>query len=381
VTDRFDRILGILLFLRSGQVIPAAELARRFEVSTRTIHRDLKTLEAVGVPVYAERGREGGFRLVDGYFLPPLMFAPGEAIALLLGLTLLRRLRARPFPAELDTVARKLLAAVPAPTRAVLERAEALIGFEALPDDIFHPERDVLPPMTDPAGDRLAGQESATISAFLQAILDGVPVRLRYNSPYRGGAEESVVTPLGLLWDRDRWYVAGQPDGAPRTRRVWRADRVTEIRLLRSRVAGQGDHDAFDVRGLLERRWLRDAMDHWRQRAPVTICLSRTQANRLQRDWYYHHACFEQVDEETVVMTFGEDNRATVLELLRWLGPGAELVEPMEWRQAMREDLQRMLMSYVHDSNDALEPVIGHAPSFVPRGRGSRGGAGSRPPS
>ena len=96
MTERFDRILGVLLFPRSGHVVSATDLARRFAVSTRTIHRDLKTLEAVGVPVYAERGCEGGFRLVEGYFLPPLMFAPGEAIALLLGLTLLRRPRARP---------------------------------------------------------------------------------------------------------------------------------------------------------------------------------------------------------------------------------------------------------------------------------------------
>jgi len=173
VTERFDRILGVLLFLRSGQSVPATELARRFAVSTRTIHRDLKTLEAVGVPVYAERGRAGGFRLVEGYFLPPLMFAPGEAIALLLGLTLLRRLRAKPFPADLDTVARKLLAAVPAPTRAALERAEALIGFEPLPDDIFHPELDPCPSATPSGAEPAEARESATIGAFLQAILDG----------------------------------------------------------------------------------------------------------------------------------------------------------------------------------------------------------------
>jgi len=220
VTDRFDRILGILLFLRSGHVVSATELARRFAVSTRTVHRDLKTLEAVGVPVYAERGRDGGFGLVEGYFLPPLMFTPGEAIALLLGLTLLRRLRARPFPAELDTVARKLLATVPAPTRAALERAEALIGFEALPDDIFHPECSPHPPVTDLDSGPVIGQESATISAFLRAILDGVRVRLRYRSPYRESAEEQIVTPLGLLWDRDRWYLAGHPKGRATKKQV-----------------------------------------------------------------------------------------------------------------------------------------------------------------
>ncbi len=91
---------------------------------------------------------------------------------------------------------------------------------------------------------------------------------------------------------------------------------------------------------------MRTAMKEWRQRAPVTIRLSPAQAERLRRDWYYRHARFERIDDDTVVMTFGEDNRATVLELLRWLGPGAELLEPAEWRAVMREDLQRMLERY-----------------------------------
>ncbi len=134
---------------------------------------------------------------------------------------------------------------------------------------------------------------------------------------------------------------------------------MTGIRPLRLRITGQDGQGAFDVRGLLGRRWLRDAMDHWRQQTPVTIHLTRAQADRLRCDWYYHHAHFEQVDEETVVMTFGEDNRATVLELLRWLGPGAELLEPADWRRAMREDVRRMLASYDRDT-DELGPVAGH---------------------
>jgi len=50
----------------------------------------------------------------------------------------------------------------------------------------------------------------------------------------------------------------------------------------------------------------------------------------LQQDWYYRHANFEHILKNEIVMTFGEDNQATVLELLRWLGPGAELIEPKE---------------------------------------------------
>ena len=82
--ERFDRLFGILLLLRGGRAVPAGELARRFGVSRRTIYRDLEALSAAGVPVYAERGRGGGTRLLEGYFLPPLMFSRGEGIALLL---------------------------------------------------------------------------------------------------------------------------------------------------------------------------------------------------------------------------------------------------------------------------------------------------------
>jgi predicted DNA-binding transcriptional regulator YafY len=90
--NRFDRALAILLLLRSGKTWSAPNLACRLEVSTRTIYRDIETLSAVGVPVYAEAGPEGGYRLVEGYFLPPIAFTVGEATSLLTGLALLDRL-------------------------------------------------------------------------------------------------------------------------------------------------------------------------------------------------------------------------------------------------------------------------------------------------
>src|SRR5262249_2338498 len=86
--NELDRILGILLTLQGRPAVTARLLAARFEVSTRTIYRDVRTMSGLGIPVYAERGRKGGIRLLPGYFLPPLMFAPAEAIALLLGLQL-----------------------------------------------------------------------------------------------------------------------------------------------------------------------------------------------------------------------------------------------------------------------------------------------------
>ncbi len=343
--QRFDRILGILLFLRSKQSLSATELARQFEVSTRTIYRDLDTLSALGVPLYAERGRQGGVRLLPGYFLPPLMFTQTEAIALLLGLTLQRSLRATPFPTEIAMAEKKLLAALPDTLRSLLTKAEQLVGFEKTPVDIFHPEpaQQESPALAMLTTEQANFQQSKTISTFFQAVLDGNLVIMQYTSPYRTDTREVLVEPLGLLWDRDRWYLAGRTVEQKHQLMLWRADRVIQIKSRQPVVAFERE---FDVRELLGRHWLRSAMEQWRQQEPVKIRLSHTQAERLQQDWYYRYACFEPITDAQMVMTFGEQDPAVVLELLRWLGPGAELLEPIAWREKIREELQQMVAYY-----------------------------------
>ena len=87
-------------------------------------------------------------------------------------------------------------------------------------------------------------------------------------------------------------------------------------------------------------------MDQWQRSAPVVIRLTRPQAERLQRDWYYRHARFEESAGNQVIMTIGEEKQTIVFELLRWLGPGAELVEPKAWREQLKEELQQMLSIY-----------------------------------
>ena len=75
--NRFDRIVAILIHLQSGRVVKAQELASRFGVSLRTIYRDIRSLEASGVPITGEAGV--GYSLMDGYRLPPVMFTREEA--------------------------------------------------------------------------------------------------------------------------------------------------------------------------------------------------------------------------------------------------------------------------------------------------------------
>jgi predicted DNA-binding transcriptional regulator YafY len=287
-------------------------------------------------------GRTGGFRLMEGYFLPPVTFSAGEAISVVLGLTSLRRLRARPFAAELETAEQKLLAAMPPHLRATLAKARQVIGFERPPVDVFSLESTA----ADASAEAVEADEGQTVTLFLQAMLEHREVALHYRSPYRDAPSHSYVNPLGLLWDRDRWYLVGRRAGHAAETRLWRADRVMAI-TPRAHVAEAGLD--FDVATLLGRKWLGDAMRRWIEEAPVTLRLTRRQAERLQQDWYYQHARFDALPDGQVLMTYGERNQEYVFELLRWLGPEAELVEPRGWRAELRESLALMLARYASD--------------------------------
>ena len=342
---RIERAFGILLLLSDGGMVTATALARRFEVSVRTIYRDVEMLSATGVPVYAERGAAGGYRLLEGYFLPPVAFSRDEIVAVLLGLALSRGLKVSPFAAELESAERKLVAVLPNRLRPLLGEVSRLIGFERAATDAFHPE---LPPPPD-GGQKHDRHEAASVEIFLKAVLEGTRVRFAYRSPYRasGAAELIEAEPLGLLWDRDLWYLIGRKlggVGAPRPgQRFWRADRVAGIEASTLRAAAV---PGFDVRHHLDRRWLEAAMAQWARSSPVRIRMRRDQAERLRGDWYFRFAQFDTTAEDDIVMTYGEDNRAMVLELVRWLGPGAELLEPQAWRAALRDELRAMSGAY-----------------------------------
>jgi predicted DNA-binding transcriptional regulator YafY len=336
--NRFDRALGILLALRGGEHCSAVELARRFGVSSRTIYRDVDLLSSLGVPVYAERGRGGGIRLMPGYFLPPVMLATGEAMSLLLGLALLGSLRTVPYAADLETARRKLLAALPDGLRSILSDASRLIGFEPMAEDVFHPELSADQDEISTCG----FGEGRAVNVFVQALLGGREVLLHYRSPYRATTEEVVATPLGLFWDRDRWYLVGQERGVKQSK-LWRADRV--VRLSPGAPA-EPSQPPFDVRRMLGRAWLLEAMQQWTSETPVTIIVSERQRDRLARDWYYQHAPVEARPDGRFTITLGEDDPAVVFGLLRWLGPGAELIAPLDWRDLFRAELAAMLAAH-----------------------------------
>ncbi len=328
-----ERVLAILLLLTRRRLFPASELAARFGVSVRTIYRDIDRLIALGIPVEATRGAEGGFRLSGDYLSPPIALNKVETTALLVALTLARGLQTTPLKGDLEAAEAKLLAALPKAAREMLARGPSIVGIERPPDDIFHGRRPAERP----------DEHQSAVDAFLEGILTQRRVEMIHRNPYRPSERVHEIEPHGLLWDRDLWYLVGRSLEAGEIR-MWRADRVLSIT-----VTGMAFRplSGFDVRTLLGRQWLERAMRTWEnEKAASRIRMSAEAATKLRRDWYYRHAAYFENGDGRVVMSIPDTDPDTVLPLVRWLGAGAEILEPASLREQLRSELEAIRLVY-----------------------------------
>jgi len=232
---RSSRLLQILLLLQTRRQLTARELAEELEVSLRTIYRDVEALAAAGIPVYADQGRAGGYRLVDGYRTKLTGLTAGEAAALFLvgmpGPAAALGLTEQTSSAEL-----KLLAALAPDQR---DRAGRL-------KNRFH--------LDMPAWYRDA-ESSPYLSAVAEAVLQDRRIKVLYRRWEAPREVERTLEPYGLVLKHGSWYVVAATPGGVRTYRV------SNILQLAPTDEGFTRPPGFD----LARHW-QDHLDQFEQR-------------------------------------------------------------------------------------------------------------------
>src|SRR5918911_3707913 len=124
------RVLTVLELLQAHQRISGPELAERLEVNSRTVRHYITLLQDLGIPIEAERGRHGGYRLRPGFKLPPLMFTEDEALALTLGLVTARRLGIAGAAPSLEGALAKVDRVLPPAVRDQLHAVQEALTFD-----------------------------------------------------------------------------------------------------------------------------------------------------------------------------------------------------------------------------------------------------------
>ena len=213
---RASRLLSILTTLQARGQVTAPALAEALEVSVRTIYRDIDALSAAGVPVYAERGAEGGYRLVDGYRVRLNGLSPREAEALFLG-GLGDAADDLGLGAAAAAAQIKLLAALPQDQRASAEQMRAR----------FH---------LDAPGWFTDADRPAHLGAMADAVWRQRRLRIRYRS-WKGEVERTV-DPLGIVMKAGAWYVVGAVEASLRTFRIGRVEALEVVAETFTRPAG-----------------------------------------------------------------------------------------------------------------------------------------------
>ncbi|MEV3982427.1 YafY family protein [Nonomuraea sp. NPDC049758] len=200
------RMLAMLELLQAHHVLAGRDLAQRLGVDERTVRRYAARLADLGIPVAAERGRYGGYRLMPGYKLPPLMLTDDEATAVVLGLLAGRRLG---LAAEATEAAlAKIRRVLPATLRQQAGALEETLDFT----------------LAARAARTPASRAVLTLAA---AIRDRRRVTLGYRS-WKGATTERELDGHGLVFHSGRWYVTGL-DHLSGELRTFRLDRISSV--------------------------------------------------------------------------------------------------------------------------------------------------------
>lgn len=318
---RASRLLSILILLQVRGRLNAEALAHEFEVSVRTIYRDIDQLSAAGVPIYAERGRSGGFALLDGYRTKLTGFTSAEAKALLLA-GVGEAAADLGLGVELAAAQLKLLASLPPDSSASAERVAAR----------FHL-------------DSTAWYAQPEAIEFLPTLATAVWREQRIIVRYESWKDTVVRTldPLGLVQKGGAWYLVATAHGKPRTYRVSNIQslEITETRFKRPRNFNLPRFWARWARAFEERLLS--------ERATIEIS---TAGRRLLRDVSPSTAravdannrpCTHEGWVQAEIPVEGADYAAR--QLLR-LGAELRVIAPIALRQAVAKEARRVAKLY-----------------------------------
>jgi predicted DNA-binding transcriptional regulator YafY len=204
------RVLSLLELLQSHGRLSGTELAARLGVDKRTVRRYIQALEQLGIPVTTEQGCDGGYMLVAGFKLPPMMFTNDETLALSLGLLAAHNLNLADTQAAISSVQAKLERVMPAKLKS---RSRAIADTIKL----ILPASDAETP----------GQQ---LSPLLDALEQQRSVTIVY-AAYQQAPVSRQVDPYGLLFRSGRWYMSGYCH-LRQELRTFRLDRLQHIELL-----------------------------------------------------------------------------------------------------------------------------------------------------
>jgi predicted DNA-binding transcriptional regulator YafY len=299
--NRIDRLFAILLLLQSRQTIRASEIAQRFEITERTVYRDIAALMQMGVPVVSLPGV--GYQMMEGFYLPPLVFTPEEANALFLGASMLAA--SGNFVEAAHKALEKLSVVLPDRTRRNAQSLAEMIHFY-FPKNTFH-------------------LDTPYLLQVREAIANKTVIRIQYHSRAENSLTEREVDSYGITTSQSAWYFYGYCH-LRKDIRSFRLDRVESLVNVKRHFSIQ----PFSPTQASSERHL------------IRIRVNSAQA-RWVRERQHYGFIGEEVTDDEIVMTYQVE---TFSEIQAWIlawGASVEVIEPLALREAIFHQAEAIL--------------------------------------
>ncbi|WP_155592213.1 helix-turn-helix transcriptional regulator [Lysinibacillus cavernae] len=314
--SKAKRLIDILLFVSDKKKFTAQEIADTFNISVRTVHRYLLDLSDMGLPIYAEQGRNGGYTVLSNAILPPILFTEEEAVAIFFAFQSLHYYRDLPFNAEIKSVSQKLYDSLQKEAKKKIDSLQSYIAF-------WNPKRTVTTPL---------------LTDVLEAIINQSQLQIQYDS--KSGISTKHVQPIGMYAHDGLWYM---PALHLQNKKIllFRVDRILSILA----------NDKSKETTINLQQWLESAFE-LQQPIRLYVELSREGVRQCLSEPNLEKAVVRHSDGTGHIDTMIDKGELTFNSSLFYrLGQHAIVKEPQELIQLLRKHAHDLLAIYPKQSN------------------------------
>ena len=307
--NRFDRIVAMFIHLQSNRIVKAQDLADRFQVSLRTVYRDIRSLESAGVPISGEAGV--GYSITEGYRLPPVMFTREEASGFIAAEKLMQKFTDKKMGGHFESAMYKIKSVLRGHAKDHVAALESQIWINTT-QQLFHENT------------------PDALEVLIDSIAEKKQVRLVYKTFEGEEAQERNIEPSGLFHEHNYWYVMGYCH-LRSDYRQFRTDRMLEInRTSLPFTAAIIDIDEF--------RSVEDPAP--KTKVVIRVCKEAAKYIRSGRKYY---GFVSEVDmDDKVEMTFlARESKHGFARWYMMFGDGAEIIEPDSLKTLVMEMVEK----------------------------------------
>lgn len=314
--NRIDRLTAILIHLQTKRVVKAEEISDRFEISLRTVYRDVKALMEAGVPIGSEAGK--GYFIVDGYHLPPVMFNQEEASAMLTAGKLVEKMTDDSIRKAYESALLKIKSVLNTAEKDHLENLQSSIVVFRMPD--HQPE--------------FPNQFMADIQ---KAISKRSVLAMSYYSTGKQELTTRFVEPIGVVYYSGRWHLIAWC----RLRDGYRDFRIDMIQTLKD------TGDIFDARSHFTlQEYFNSLTKAHDDMTKVVIILDKPASQYTRNARYYYGFVSEEDLGEKCRMTFLIANTRSFCRWLMMFGKAVEIESPSALKDTMDDLIEELAMHY-----------------------------------